>query len=403
MKKTIVIHDSNFYNRLVDLKIIPVHPDREAPVSLLRKVKELDLSDAHIHSAKELVYFVRLRTLNLLYNNIEELDLSQNIELRTVMVSGKKLRRLYLANLMKLHYLFVNGPIDNLELPEGNSLFELSVTGTKLFELNIRPCRQLRVLDASHNRLTHLDLSSQSLIYLNVKSNRLKKLDLSGQSQLEYVNAIENRLQECVCPSKKALRYLLLEGNPIDTKTLQRDSSCSAVQFSDPYPMRRDTYQSYVNNALLDLRDAEMRCIADGSSPHFCSDIMRGELYDFLRKYDAKRLLYRYKEGMVVLSYRVVFFLDLLNQQESYPVLREEDFDYIDLKQTYFQEASALGLFDFPEEIELIIQGRSVTFEGDEVAFTSSYGVPNEFGYVRYIERITGKIRAQRALVIWND
>lgn len=403
VKKTLIIQDLNFYRRLVDLKIVPAHPNREAPVALLRKVKELDLSDARIRSVEELVYFDRLQTLNLLNNRLEELDLSQNTALRTVLVSGKKLRRLELGDLKKLHCLHVGGPLEQLMLPEGNELFELSVTDTKLRLLDLSVCKELRVLNVSRNRLTHLDISAQSLIYLNVKGNRLKKLDLTGQLQLEYVNAIGNQLRECVCSATEALQFLLLEDNPMDTEQLQKDPAFSHVKFTDPHPMRRDTYQWYVTTALIAIAEEERRCVAGGASYHFCADMMKGSLYTLLRKYDSKRRLYRYERGMIVLTFPVIGFLNFMYQDVEYPKFRAEELDYSEEKRTYFQEASALGLDDFPDQVVLMIRGRSVTFDADEVALTSDQGFPNEMGWVRYIERITGKVRAQRAVVIWND
>ena len=288
-------------------------------------------------------------------------------------------------------------------LPEGNELFELSVTDTKLRLLDLSVCKELRVLNVSRNRLTHLDISAQSLIYLNVKGNRLKKLDLTGQLQLEYVNAIGNQLRECVCSATEALQFLLLEDNPIDTTQLQKDPAFSTVKFTDPYPMSRDTYQWYVTTALIAIAEEERRCVAGGGSHHFCADMMKGSLYTLLRKYDSKRRLYRYERGMIVLTFPVMGFLNFLYQDVEYPEFRAEELDYSEEKRTYFQEASALDLDDFPDQVELMIRGRSVTFDADEVALTSDQGFPNELGWVRYIERITGKVRAQRAVVIWND
>ena len=73
MKKTIIIQDPNFFNRLVNLEIVSPNSSRQVSISLLRKVKEIDLSAARINCADELSYFEKLQKVNLKFNKIKNL------------------------------------------------------------------------------------------------------------------------------------------------------------------------------------------------------------------------------------------------------------------------------------------------------------------------------------------
>jgi hypothetical protein len=258
-------------------------------------------------------------------------------------------------------------------------------------------------LDASHNRLRALDVTGCSLLYLQVEQNRLLSLDLKGQRELEYVNANGNQLDQFEIPHTSTLRYVLLGGNEEFMDYLQHQPEFSTVQFTDSHPAARNSFQWYFFKAMKEVAEEERICRASGSDYHFCADMMKMRLYDLLRKYDRKRRLYRYEKGMMVLTFPVICMLNLLYQEESHPEYDESQFDYSVTKRMYYQEASMWDMDDFPAELVLIVKGREIIFDSDEVAFTSVNGFPEELGYVRYIERITGKKRAQRSMVIWND
>lgn len=407
MNKIVIIEDPNFYQRLIDLKIITPNKDREIKISQLKKVKELDLSNTKICSLQELVYFERLQKLNLSNGNLETLDLSKNLELRIVQVSGNKLRQLNIENLKKLHCLHVDGALEQLIFPNESELFELALSCKKLKTLDLHSCKKLKVLNISGSKLTHLDLSAQSLIYLNLKGNRLKSLDLSKQVELEYVNAMDNQINDCVFLPTSSLHFVLLGGNPIKTEDLQHDSAFSNVHFSESSGSSIfRNYQSYfLITAQRILIELKRKCIENGTPSIFCADLELYNLYDLLRKYDHKRRFYRYENGLIILTEPIVNYLGHLGFLDSYDSLlfRAENFSYSEAKQTYYQEVSSLDINNFPHEIELKIAGRIIVFEAEEIALTSDRGIPHELAFVRYTEIIVGKVRAFRSIVIWND
>jgi hypothetical protein len=407
MYKTVVIDDSNFYQRLVDLKITTPTKDRVVKLSQLKKVKELDLSNTKAFSVKELVYFKRLQKLNLSNGNLEKLDLSKNFELRIVKVSGNKLRQLNIENLKKLHCLHVDGALEQLIFPDESELFELSLSCKKLKTLDLHSCKKLKALNISGSKLTHLDLSAQSLIYLNLKGNRLKSLDLSKQIELEYVNAIDNKINDCVFLPTSSLHFVLLGGNPIKTEDFQHDPAFSIVHFSESSEslIFRD-YQSYFLITIRKtLNELKRKCIEDGTPPILCEDLKLYDLYHLLRKYDRKRRFYRYENGLIILTEPILNYLGHLGFLDSYDSLlfSAENFSYTEDKRTFHQEASSLDINNFPQRIELKIAGRIIVFEAEEIAFTSDGGIPDELAFVRYTEIIIGKVRAFRSIVIWND
>jgi uncharacterized protein YjbI with pentapeptide repeats len=404
MNKTAIIEDPNFYQRLIDLKIITPNKDREIKISQLKKVKELDLSNTKIYSVKELVYFERLQKLNLSNGILETLDLSKNLELRIVQVSGNKLRLLNIENLKKLHCLHVDGALEQLIFPDKSELFELALSCKKLKTLDLHSCKKLKILNISGSKLTHLDLSAQSLIYLNLKGNRLKSLDLSKQVELEYVNAIDNQINDCVFLPNSSLRFVLLGGNPIKTEDLQHDPAFSNVHFSES--SGSSIFRNYESYFLITIRrtldELKRKCVEDGTHPNICADLEFYNLCELLRKYDRKRRFYRYEQGLIILTHMIINYLRFLHRYDS-PQFSAENFTYSDAERTYYQEASSLDLDDFPLGVELKIAGRIIEFDVEEIAFTSDGGIPNDIAFVRYTEIIVGKVRAFRSIVIWND
>jgi hypothetical protein len=301
----------------------------------------------------------------------------------------------------------VDGALEQLIFPDESELFELSLSCKKLKILDLHSCKKLKVLNISGSKLTHLDLSAQSLIYLNLKGNRLKSLDLSKQVELEYVNAIDNQINDCVFLPNSSLRFVLLGGNPIKTEDLQHDPAFSNVHFSES--SGSSIFRNYESYFLITIRrtleELKRKCIENGYSPIFCADLELHDLYDLLRKYDRKRRFYRYENGLIILTEPIINYLGHLDFLDSYNSLlfSAENFNYSETKRTYYQEASALDLDDFPLGVELKIAGRIIEFDVEEIAFTSDGGIPNDIAFVRYTEIIVGKVRAFRSIVIWND
>jgi len=109
--------------------------------------------------------FISLQDLNISQNNIDNLNVSSNLQLD----------RLYCAN---------NG-INSIDLSQNSALNYLSITGNPLFSLNLTNNINLDTIVCDNTGITSLDLSSNNqLSFLNCMSSSLYSLDLRNGNNL---------------------------------------------------------------------------------------------------------------------------------------------------------------------------------------------------------------------------
>lgn len=144
----------------------------------INDILQLTLDDLGIADLTGIQYFTNLMTLRAANNELStHLDLSENINLSTVDVSGNQLPSINLSTLTKL---------ENLNVSRNQ------LTGS----LNISNNLKLNYVVAGFNKLTTLDTSGlNNLVSLSVKNNQLMALDLSNNPNLEELEANTNRIK----------------------------------------------------------------------------------------------------------------------------------------------------------------------------------------------------------------
>ncbi|MBR5684610.1 MAG: hypothetical protein IKX18_00470 [Muribaculaceae bacterium] len=123
----------------------------------------LNLSNSSISNLKGIEYFTNLETLQIQYNNLTSVDLSQNTKLKTLNCYNNQLTSLNLSNHPNLEYL--------------------DCSNNKLTTLNMSNKSSLKTLNCSNNTL---------LTTLNCYKDNLTTLNVTGCTALNTLKCYEN-------------------------------------------------------------------------------------------------------------------------------------------------------------------------------------------------------------------
>src|SRR5690606_4375993 len=139
---------------------IDVNGDGEIQVSETANVYQLEVGDSNIQDLTGIEAFINLTVLNCFFNNLTELDISNNINLTDLLCQNNNLTQLDLSSNTNLTLLSC----------EYNSLVELDVSN------NIN----LIHLYCQNNALTEIDVSNNiNLLFFGFGYNNLIVIDIS--------------------------------------------------------------------------------------------------------------------------------------------------------------------------------------------------------------------------------
>ena len=135
------------------------------------KIHHLALNQLHINNC------FNLKRINILNCQIEELNLSSQINLEYLKVSS-------------------NDSLHTLNLNNCAKLDSIDVSRNSITQLNISNCKKLRYLDCSGNKLSELELDHPFLEFLNCSHSRMKTLDVSKCKELRHLNCMCNHISK---------------------------------------------------------------------------------------------------------------------------------------------------------------------------------------------------------------
>ncbi len=172
-----------------------------------------------------------LKYLDCSTNGMSQLDASKCPKLETLQFySGNpSLERLNVTGCTELKYLFcshnskyqagtvttgTSGKLERLDLSTNVKLIEVDCSGHLLSELDVRNCKDLKVLWCNANRLKKLRVDNcTNLSVLFAWVNELERVDLSGCTNLEVLDFSNNNFQTIDLSKNKELRYIIIHNN----------------------------------------------------------------------------------------------------------------------------------------------------------------------------------------------
>lgn len=227
-------------------------------------ITDLDLSSLQHGTISDLTGiegFTSLKKLIAIQHDIQQIDLSDNLNLDTLYLAGNILSSIDLSNNSKLVLL-------DLQANELNSI-------TGLLEL-----RELKDLDLSWNYFKFFSISSESLEVLHMSNNDLYSLDISAVPNLKNLLLTSNKLQNLDVFLNRKLETLLVSDNELQTINLTENQNLTHLYMSSNLLFNLDL--SY-NQKLIDLK-------VDRNPNLYCIKIHDGQIIPIISKSDNQKL-----------------------------------------------------------------------------------------------------------------
>lgn len=204
-----------------------------------RNLRTLDVSNCEITSILRLSNFRLLTTLNARWNHLQTMDLTNNLAIENVYLSGQKTMELPGQSLG-----YANTGIRNLDLSHNFCLRELSCNSSGVRKLDVSNCLNLRSLVMNSNEVTDYNPSVNPwLETANLAGNPFGTIDLSKN---EYITSLEVgscKLKELDVSPCVLLKYLECSGNQLSTLDVSNnwyltELNCSNNQIWKVVPSR---------------------------------------------------------------------------------------------------------------------------------------------------------------------
>ncbi len=197
---TTYVPDDNFEQALIDLGYDDVL-DNYVVTDSINSVTYLNVYNDSISDLTGIEAFTALDTLVCGFNQLTELDVSNNTALTQMSIGGNQLTSLDVSSNTALTYLDCHlNQITSLDLSSNTALTSLSCRHNALTELDVSSNTALTLLNGYGNQLTSLDLSNNTaLTYLTCNNNQLTYLNMKNgvTDALTTFNATNNVSLEC--------------------------------------------------------------------------------------------------------------------------------------------------------------------------------------------------------------
>lgn len=213
-----------------------------------------------------------LEMLDVEFNELETLVLSENSKLKKLFATGNNLTEIDLSQNPDLEHLEIGGNLlETIDLSENKKLEEVRLIANLLTEVKgIQEAKSLKRLFVGYNELTNLELNNPTLEGINLEYNYLTSLDLSGSTSLEYVLATANKLHSINTTDNLELKHLKTSYNELialdlSTNIKLEELWVSANKLSNlDVSMLPDLYdlRTLFNEALTCIKIAEAQNIA---------------------------------------------------------------------------------------------------------------------------------------------
>ncbi len=283
------IPDANFKNALLahgvtitgsGISKIDINDDGEIQVSEANAYTgHITCESLSISDLTGIEAFPGVTSIYCSYNQLTNLNLSQNSQLRYLDCSGNSLTSLDLSNNMLLETLLCsyNSQLSSLNLGNITGLTYIECQSNGLSSLDVSHNTALASFNCSYNSIVNLDVSyNTSLTDINCRNNLLSSLDVSQNISLEYLFCSYNRIIDLDVSQNQNLRGLTCWNNrltslKVDNGNNNNISSFSAINnpdltciqvdnvaYSSTNWTSKDPWASYSNNCALSANDFEL-------------------------------------------------------------------------------------------------------------------------------------------------
>jgi Leucine-rich repeat (LRR) protein len=130
------------------------------------KLVTLSLSCCKIQGTVSFKDFSNLKVLDLAYNDITDVDLTQNFNLKTLYLQNNNLTNIDITKNRNLEYLDLGyNNLTKIDLTKNSKLEKLYLPYNKLTDIDLTKNSELGKLDLENNYLTNIDLRQNTELY----------------------------------------------------------------------------------------------------------------------------------------------------------------------------------------------------------------------------------------------
>lgn len=189
----------------------------------------INLRNTGLTNLKGVEYFPNLVYLYVDNNNLTELNVSQNTELRELECGNNQLIQLNVSSNTKLTSINIYGSsVAGLNVSKNTELETLVVSGNPIMKLDLSQNSKLDWLGCGDCGLTELDVTNNpELTYIYCPNNSLSELDVSNNKKLETLNCRDNKLSSLNVKKNPLLTVLYCDSSNISALDLQ---ACTKLQ-----------------------------------------------------------------------------------------------------------------------------------------------------------------------------
>ena len=176
-----------------------------------------------------------LTTLGCSYNQLTELDVSNNTALAELYCYVNQLTELDVRNNLALTYLDCeDNLLTELDIRNNTALTVLYCRGISLTELDVRNNTALKRLYCNNNQLTELDVRNNTeLTWLDCFNNQLTELDVRNNTALTGLRCYNNPLTELDVKNNTALTELRCDNNQLTELDISNNTELTWLSCPD--------------------------------------------------------------------------------------------------------------------------------------------------------------------------
>ena len=246
------IPDDHFEQALIDLGLDDVLDDSVNTASI-DTVTKLRISFKNIADLTGIEAFISLKNLDCGLNQLNDIDLSKNTELTSLIIRGNKLTKLDITKNVKLKYLEAQGnQLTSLDVTKNLELTDLLFGGNNISSIDLSHNIHLKVLDFPDDPISNLNISNNAeLVHLGSANNQLTSLDVSNNTALVQLYCNGNKLTNLDVSHNLALKALLCSQNQLTSLNVTDNTALTFLDCASNKITRLDVSH---NTALNELR-----------------------------------------------------------------------------------------------------------------------------------------------------
>ena len=217
------IPDANFKDALINNPVaeignnmwedVDVNDDGEIQETEAEQVIKLKVRNKNISSLTGIESFINIEFLDLWFNQVTDLDLTQNTNL-------------YFLDCSSNHLL-------NLDVTQNIHLEHLNCEFNNLSSLNIIQNNNLKLLKFSFNNLLEIDLSGNLLLEeVNFQANNIENIDITQNNSLTKLFCANNQITSLDLSQNSLLGQLFCYGNQLTSLFLPHGTNLYEVNCS---------------------------------------------------------------------------------------------------------------------------------------------------------------------------